>query len=103
MTDVTWREFGRWRDGLSDALEGGLWLHRFTLRGERWAHLVSSDRPKLLAAGRRLGMREAWLQFKPLRHPRTGERVDAWHWDLRDERLERALRLAAPRLPAERR
>lgn len=96
---AVWRECHRWRDGMIHALDGGLWLHRFTLRGEQWAHLVSSDREKLLRAGRRLGMRAAWLQYKPLKHPRTGERMDAWHWDLRGWRLERALRLAAPRIP----
>ncbi len=35
-------------------------------------------------------MREAWLQYKPLKHPSTGERVEAWHWDLRGPYLDRA-------------
>lgn len=96
-----WREFPRWREGLAHALSGGLWLHRFPLRGERWAHLVSSDQDALLRAGELLGMRAEWLQYKPLRHPRTGERVAAWHWDLRGPRLEQALRLAAPPAPDE--
>ncbi len=82
------------------ALEGGLWLHRFVLVGERWAHLVSSDRDALLLAGAQLGMRAEWLQYKALKHPRTGERVEAWHWDLRGPRLALAVRLAAPRAPA---
>lgn len=82
------------------ALDGGLWLHRFVLRGERWAHMVSSDREALLGAGARLGLRGEWLQYKPLKHPETGERVEAWHWDLRGGRLTLALRLAAPRAPA---
>lgn len=77
------------------ALDGGLWLHRFSLRGEPMAHLVSSDRQALLAAGRRIGMKEAWLEYKALKDPRTGERVDAWHWDLRGRFLDIALALAA--------
>ncbi len=95
-----WKEFGRLRDGMTHALDGGLWLHRFTLRREQWAHLVSSDRERLLRAGRRLGMPAEWLQYKPLKHPARGERIDAWHWDLRGWRLELALRLAAPPVPA---
>ena len=76
------------------ALDGGLWLHRHALRGEPMAHLVSSDRQALLAAGRALGMDPAWLQFKPLKHPRDGVRRAAWHWDLRGRYLELAVRLA---------
>lgn len=90
-------EFGRWRDGMVHALEGGLWLHRFRLRGEPWAHLVSSDQPLLILAGERLGMRLEWVQYKPLKFPPTGQRVEAWHWDLRGTYLERALALAAPK------
>jgi len=90
-----------WREGVAHALEGGLWLHRFQLRGERWAHLVSSDHEALLQAGRTLGLRDEWLQYRPLKHPRNGERQEAWHWDLRGARLERALRLAGPRTPPE--
>lgn len=94
-----WREYGLWREGLVHALDGGLWLHRFTLSGQPWAHLVSSDRAALLAAGRRLGMSARWLQYRPLRDPRTWDRVDAWHWDLRADRLRLALELSAPRIP----
>jgi hypothetical protein len=64
------------------ALDGGVWLHRHTLRGEAMAHLVSSDQERLLAIGRALGLHAAWLQYKPLKDPRTGVRVRAWHWDL---------------------
>lgn len=97
---VTWREFGRWRHGLVHALDGGLWLHRFELRGEPWAHLVSADREALLAAGSALGLEAEWLQHRPVKHPETGERVEAWHWDLKGRHLERALALAAPKVPA---
>jgi hypothetical protein len=79
------------------ALQGGLWLHRFTLKGEPMAHLVSSDRALLEAAGERLGTRREWLQYKPLKFPPTGQRVEAWHWDLRGIYLARALTLARPR------
>ncbi|HEX9693033.1 MAG TPA: hypothetical protein VGA22_13135 [Gemmatimonadales bacterium] len=96
---VAWREFRYWRMGVMHALAGGLWLHRFVLRGDRWAHLVSADRRALLEAGRQLTLREEWLQYRPLRDPTTGERVAAWHWDLKGDRLERALDLAEHRLP----
>lgn len=102
VAELIWREFGRWREGLLHALDGGLWLHRFTLRGERWAHLVSADRASLLRAGRRLGLEARWLQYRPLKHPETGGRIEAWHWDLRGVYLERALSLAAPKVPARR-
>lgn len=52
------------------------------------AHVVSADRDRLLRLGQRLGLHPAWLQYKPLKDPRTGQRVPAWHWDL----WERALR-----------
>jgi len=52
-------------------------------------HLVSADKQRLLAVGRELGMQAAWLQYKPLKDPRTGERVPAWHWDVRGDRLNR--------------
>jgi hypothetical protein len=100
VDDGNWSEFARWRDGLLHALEGGMWLHRFTLNDQPWAHLVSSDREALLRAGQLLGMREEWLQHRPLKHPRTGVRVEAWHWDLRGGRLERALARAAPKVLA---
>jgi hypothetical protein len=72
------------------ALDGGLWLHRHRVRGEAMAHVVSTDRDRLLALGCRLALHPTWLQYKPLKDPRTGERVPAWHWDL-GERTLRAL------------
>jgi hypothetical protein len=96
---ITWREFALWRAGVVHALDGGLWLHRFALYGEPWAHLVSADREALLAAGRMLDMPASWLQYRPLRDPRSRRRVDAWHWDLRRDRLARALALAGPKIP----
>jgi len=96
---ITWREFALWRVGVAHALDGGLWLHRFALYGEPWAHLVSADRTALVAAGRLLDLPESWLQYRPLRDPRSRKRVDAWHWDLRRDRLARALALAAPKVP----
>ncbi len=50
-------------------------------------HLVSADRARLLALGRVLGMHPEWLQYKPLKDPRTGIRVPAWHWDVWGARL----------------
>ena len=64
------------------ALDGGVWLHRHRVRDEPMVHLVSSDRGRLLALGRDLGLRAEWIQYKPLKDPRTGERVPAWHWDV---------------------
>ncbi|HEX9581971.1 MAG TPA: hypothetical protein VF970_12780 [Gemmatimonadales bacterium] len=58
------------------------------------AHLISSDRVLLMAAGRRLGLDPAWLQYKPLKRPDDGVRVDAWHWDLRGGALRLAVDLA---------
>ena len=92
-----WMEFSRRRDGMIHALEGGLWFHRFTLREEPMAHLVSSDCGGLLEVGDLLGMRRGWLQYKPLKFPPTGVRVEAWHWDLRGVYLERAAALATAR------
>jgi hypothetical protein len=77
-----WREFALRREGMMHAMDGGLWLHRHTWYGRPMAHLVSTDRAKLVAYGRAVGLDEARLQFKPLRDPRTGVRVDAWHSDL---------------------
>ncbi|PYO61760.1 MAG: hypothetical protein DMD28_08320 [Gemmatimonadetes bacterium] len=71
------------------ALDGGVWLHRHRIEGEPMAHLVSADRARLLALGRNLGLHPHWLQYKPLKDPRTGERVPAWHWDLWGIRLQR--------------
>ncbi len=64
------------------AMSGGLWLHRHVWMGRPMAHLVSSDRDALIRYGRPIGLNPDRLQFKPLRDPRTGERCDAWHWDL---------------------
>ena len=101
-----WREFvDRRRVGMIFALDGGLWLHRHLWRGERMAHLVSADRDALLAAGKVLELRAEWLQYKPLRDPRTGQRVDAWHWDLRGTHVTKAIALAqgpSPRIGDER-
>jgi hypothetical protein len=70
------------------ALDGGVWLHRHTFRDEPMAHLVSADRDRLLCLGRALGLDPAWLQYKPLKDPRTGIRVPTWHWDLWGSRLQ---------------
>lgn len=77
-----WREFRKPRDGMIHAMDGGLWLHRHVWRGEAMAHLVSTDRERLLSYGRAVGLPSHRLQFKPLKDPRTGERRNAWHWDL---------------------
>jgi hypothetical protein len=76
------REFARRRDGMIHAMDGGLWLHRHVWFGRPMAHLVSTNRDRLLAYGRRVGLPDERLQWKPLKDPRTGERRDAWHWDL---------------------
>ena len=81
-SDQVWREFTRRRDGMLFAMDGGLWLHRHVWRGHPMAHLVSTDRERLIAYGRAVGLPERRLQFRPLKDPRTGERRDAWHWDL---------------------
>lgn len=77
------------------ALSGGLWFHRHTYRGEPMAHLVSSDRDLLLQAGHRLGIGLKYLEYKPLKDPDTGDRVEAWHWDLRGQYLTLGLKLLA--------
>jgi hypothetical protein len=69
------------------ALDGGVWLQRWRVRGEPMVHLVSADRERLLALGRSLGLHADWLQYKPLKDPRTGRRVPAWHWDIWGPRL----------------
>jgi hypothetical protein len=79
---VPYLEFERRRDGMIHAMDGGLWLHRHVWRGERMAHLVSTDRERLLEYGRSVGLPARRLQYKPLKDPRTGVRRDAWHWDL---------------------
>ena len=82
-----WHEFPRRREGMTHALDGGLWLHRFSLDGIPMAHLISSDREALLAWGRSVGLAPRWIQYKPLRDPRTTTKVAAWHWDLWGDRL----------------
>jgi hypothetical protein len=79
---VEYREFSSRRAGMIHAMDGGLWLHRHVWQGRPMAHLVSTDRERLLAYGAKVGLSPARLQFKPLRDPRTGVRRDAWHWDL---------------------
>lgn len=76
------REFPKRREGMIFAMDGGLWLHRHVWKGRPMAHLVSTDRAKLLKYGELVGLSEERLQFKPLKDPRTGVRRDAWHWDL---------------------
>lgn len=77
-----WTEFRDRREGMTHAMSGGLWLHRHVWKGRRMAHLVSSDRERLLAWGARVGLDASRLQFHPLKDPRDGVRRDAWHWDL---------------------
>ena len=77
-----YREFARRQDGMRHAMRGGLWLHRHVWKGTPMAHLVSTDRERLLAYGRQVGLPASRLQYKPLRDPDTGERREAWHWDL---------------------
>jgi hypothetical protein len=84
-----WQEFVRRRDGFCFALDGGVWLHRWRLRGETMVHLVSADRERLLAVGAMLGFRAEWLQYKPLKDPRSGVRVAAWHWDVVGDQLKK--------------
>jgi len=79
---VPFREFERRRDGMIHAMDGGLWLHRHVWKGRPMAHLVSTDRARLLAYADRIGIPPRFLQFKPLKDPRTGQRRDAWHFDL---------------------
>lgn len=79
---VPYREFEHRREGMLFAMDGGLWLHRHLYRGHAMAHLVSTDRERLIAYGRSAGLPVDRLQYKPLKDPRTGERRDAWHWDL---------------------
>jgi len=77
------------------ALDGGVWLHRHTLHDQPMIHLVSGRRESLFLVGGHLGYDAAWLQYKPLKDPRTGVRVDAWHWDVLGERLRRLEALIA--------
>jgi len=75
-------EFESRRAGMIHAMDGGLWLHRHVWKGRAMAHLVSTDRARLVAYGLAVGLSEERLQFKPLKDPRTTERREAWHWDL---------------------
>ena len=77
-----YREFAKRRDGMIYAMDGGLWLHRHVWKGHPMAHLVSTDREKLLAYGASVGIPANRLQHKPLKDPRTGKPREAWHWDL---------------------
>jgi hypothetical protein len=80
--DRPYREFALRREGMIHAMAGGLWLHRHVWRGQAMAHLVSTDRERLVEYGRSVGLPVARLQYKPLKDPRNGVRCDAWHWDL---------------------
>ena len=82
-----WREFEKRKEGMIYGLSGGLWLHRWSIRGRPMAHLVSSDRELLLQWGAANGMDPGWIQYHPLKDPRTGRRVEAWHWDLLGDKL----------------
>jgi hypothetical protein len=84
---VDYVEFVKRREGMIHAMDGGLWLHRHMWKGRNMAHLVSTDRQRLLDYGRAIGLPETRLQYKPLKDPRTGIRRDAWHWDLVGEWL----------------
>jgi hypothetical protein len=64
------------------AMDGGLWLHRHVWLGRPMAHLVSTDRDRLLDVARDIRFPLERLQYKPLKDPRTGERREAWHFDL---------------------
>jgi hypothetical protein len=81
-SEIPFREFEHRREGMIHAMDGGLWLHRHVWRGRAMAHLVSTDRERLLAYGRAVGLPATRLQHKPLKDPRTGKRREAWHWDL---------------------
>src|SRR5207247_7396410 len=87
--DPPYREFTRRREGMCFALDGGVWLHRHTLRGEPMVHLVSADQRRLLALGPALALKPAWLQYKPLKDPRTRGRGPDWPSDGKGIRLMR--------------
>ena len=57
--DMPYREFARRRDGMIHAMDGGLWLHRHVWKGRKMAHLVSTDRERLLAEAK-------WLRTEAL-------------------------------------
>ena len=77
-----YREFASRREGMIYAMDGGLWLHRHVWKGRPMAHLVSTDRERLLAYGDSVGLLPDRLQFKALKDPRSSVRTPAWHWDL---------------------
>ena len=77
-----YREFASRREGMIWAMDGGLWLHHHVWKGRAMAHLVSTDRARLIAYGEAARLPADRLQYKPLKDPRTGERREAWHWDL---------------------
>ena len=81
-SDLPYREIRSRREGMIYAMDGGLWLHRHIWRGRPMAHLVSTDKNKLLEYGARVGLPAERLQHKPLKDPRTGKVREAWHWDL---------------------
>jgi hypothetical protein len=81
-TGAPFREFERRRDGMIYAMDGGLWLHRHVWKGRSMAHLVSTNRARLLAYASQAGIPPEYLQFKPLKDPRNDQRRDAWHFDL---------------------
>ena len=82
LDDRPYREFALRREGMIYAMNGGLWLHRHVWKGRAMAHLVSTDRERLIEYGRSVGLPIARLQYKPLKDPRSGVRCDTWHWDL---------------------
>lgn len=88
---LEWVEFRDRRQGMIHAMSGGLWLHRHLWLGRRLAHLVSSDRKRLVRWGARVGLNEKYLQYHPLKDPRDGVRRPAWHWDLGGAYLPREL------------
>ena len=90
-----YREFALRREGMIYAMDGGLWLHRHVWKGRPMAHLVSSNRERLIEYGRVVGLPIARLQFKPLKDPRTGIRRDATCYPLAE--LPRTLTAASRR------
>jgi hypothetical protein len=82
LDDRPYREFALRREGMIYAMEGGLWLHRHVWKGRAMAHLVSTNRERLIEYCRTFGLPGARLQYKALKDPRTGVRCDTWHWDL---------------------
>src|SRR3982751_495342 len=71
-SEAPYLEFTSRRDGMIYAMDGGLWLHRHVWKGRPMAHLVSTDRERLLRYGAAIGIAASRLQFKPLRDPGTG-------------------------------